>query len=318
MLNPSPAPFSGAGLFTSSMQTTLVFSIHDSNGNYWPYLYVSLRSVLLGSKPQSVWVLHDQTLTDEARQQLELLCASYKSSITFGKVTLPPYLASANFGAFSAASIFRLGIPKFFKDHDQVVYLDCDLVFNGVNINELLEAAGDAPLAAIQDPYIGRYQRHRDQLSDLGLDSSNYFNSGVLVMRPKLLPDDLIERFQAFCKQHPVQSHPDQDFLNLQFKDQWKSLDSRFNYQACTFDNTLFQPISSYFGKVIHYAGKVKPLQGSLAPAFIPFWMHAAGLPKLAEVFDQAALSYLEPEGNTTDRVRRRHLNLATHIQKEN
>jgi lipopolysaccharide biosynthesis glycosyltransferase len=292
------------------MPTALVFSIHDATGDYWPYLYVALRSVLLGSKPQSVWVLHDQTLTDEARQHLELLCASYKSSITFGKVTLPPYLASANFGAFSAASIFRLGIPKFFKEHEQVVYLDCDLVFNGVDIDDLISAAGDAPIAAVLDPYIGRSKKHRDQLSSFGLDASKYFNSGVLVMRPKLLPDDLIERFQAFCKQHPVQSHPDQDFLNLQFKDQWKSLDSRFNYQACAFDNTLFQPVSSYFGKVIHYAGKVKPLHGSLAPAFIPFWMYAAGIPKVAEVFDQAALSYLEPDPNASDRVKVRKLDL--------
>jgi lipopolysaccharide biosynthesis glycosyltransferase len=293
------------------MTPQLVFSIHDVTGDYWPYLYVALRSVLLGSKPQSVWVLHDQTLTDEARQQLELLCADYKSSITFGKVSLPPYLASANFGAFSAASIFRLGIPKFFKDHEQVVYLDCDLVFNGVDIDDLISAAGDAPIAAVLDPYIGRSKKHRDQLETFGLDASKYFNSGVLVMRPKLLPDDLIDRFQAFCKQHPVQSHPDQDFLNLQFKDQWKSLDSRFNYQACAFDNTLFQPVSSYCGKVIHYAGKVKPLHGSLAPAFIPFWMHAAGLPKVAEIFDKSSLSYLEPDPNASDRVKVRRLKMS-------
>ena len=299
------------------MTIQLVFSIHDAHGDYWPYLAVALRSVLVGSKPQSVWVLHDQTLTDEARQQLELLCLNYQSSITFGKISLPSNLASANFGAFSAASIFRLSIPKFFKDHEQVVYLDCDLVFNGVDIDDLIAAAGDAPIAAVRDPYIGRFKKHRDLLESFGLDASSYFNSGVLVMRPKQLPDDLIARFQAFCKQHPVQSHPDQDFLNLQFKDQWKRLDSRFNYQACTFDNSLFQPVSSYFGKVIHYAGKVKPLNGSLAPAFVPFWMFASGIPKVAEVFDRAGVSYLEPDPNASDRVKARRLDLTTHSQKE-
>ncbi len=300
------------------MSPLVVFSIHDAKGDYWPYLAVALRSVLLNCKPQSIWVLHDHTLTDEARQQLELLCLKHQSTITFAKVNLPPYLASANFGAFSAASIFRLSIPKFFKDHEQVVYLDCDLVFNGVDIEELIDAAGDAPIAAVPDPYIARTQKHRDLLESFGLDASNYFNSGVLVMRPKQLPDDLIARFQDFCKLHPVQSHPDQDFLNIQFKDQWKQLDSRFNYQACAFDNTLFQPVSSYFGKVIHYAGKVKPLHGSIAPAFIPFWMYAAGIPKVAEVFDKASVSYLEPFAETTDRVRSRRLNLTTNDRKEN
>lgn len=292
------------------MPTTVVFSIHDANGHYWPYLAVALRSVLHSSKPMSVWVLHDQTLTDEAKQQIELLCIDHQSSITFGEISLPPYLASTNFGAFSAASIFRLSIPKFFKDHEQVVYLDCDLVFNGVAIDELITAAGDAPFAAVLDPYIGRTKGHSDQLESFGLDASNYFNSGVLVMRPKLLPDDLIARFEQFCKKQPVQSHPDQDFLNLQFKDQWKRLDSRFNYQACTFDNSLFQPVSSYMGKVIHYAGKAKPLHGSLAPAFVPFWMYAAGIPKVAEVFDRTPMSYIEPEPNDIDRVRVRRLKM--------
>jgi lipopolysaccharide biosynthesis glycosyltransferase len=299
------------------MSCNLVFSIHDANGNYWPYLYVALRSVLLSSQPQSVCVLHDETLTTLARQHLEQLCAQHQSCLTFGQVSLPPYLASANFGSYSPASIFRLSIPKFLKDFDQVVYLDCDLVFNGIDIKDLIDAAGDAPLSAVQDTYIGRSQKHIDQLACFDLDPAHYFNSGVLVMRPKELPNDLIHRFMQFCKQHPIQVHPDQDFLNVQFKGLWKPLDSCFNHQVGVFDQSLFQPVSSYHGKVIHYAGKFNPLQGSMAPAFLPFWMHASGLPKVAEIFDQAAVSYLEPDSNASDKVKVRQLDLTTHSQRE-
>jgi lipopolysaccharide biosynthesis glycosyltransferase len=225
------------------MTTQLVFAIHDAKGDYWPYLYVALRSVLLGSKPQSVWVLHDETLTTQARQHLEQLCAQHKSPLTFGQISLPPYLASGNYGPFSPASIFRLSIPKVFKDYDQVVYLDCDLVFNGINIKDLIDAAGDAPLSAVQDAYIGRSQKHIDQLHCLGLEPAHYFNSGVLVMRPKELPNDLINRFMQFLQQSPIQVHPDQDFLNIQFKGLWKPLDSCFNHQVGVFDESLFQPV---------------------------------------------------------------------------
>lgn len=299
------------------MSRLIVFSIHDAKGDYWPYLVVALKSVSTVNKLATICLMHDDTLWDEARQVIESIASQNGTNIFFVKIKLPQKLTSINFGPFSPASIFRLGIPKIFKDFEQVIYLDCDLIFHGVSVEEIIKAAGDAPLAAIQDPYIGRSNKHRDQLESLGLDASNYFNSGVLVMRPKLLPDDLIARFINFCKQHPVQSHPDQDFLNLQFKDQWKRLDARFNYQACAFDNSLFQPISSYYGKVIHYAGKVKPLHGSLAPAFIPFWMYAAGIPKVAEVFDQAAMSYLEPAPDASDRVKVRRLDLPTHSQQE-
>ena len=285
------------------MLTPIVFSIHDANGNYWPYLAVAIKSVLSGGLVKSIWVLHDHTLTQLARSQLEKLCLIYHCRINFGKVNLPTFLAHANYGPFSPASIFRLAIPQFFKDYDQIVYLDCDLVFNGVDVAEIICSAGDAPIAAVLDPFIVRTQLHREQLHSLGLNPAHYFNSGVLVMRPKKLRHDLIMQFHAFCKQQKVMSHPDQDFLNIQFKGQWQPLDARFNYQVSVFDRTLFQSVSSYQGKVIHYAGKLKPLRGMLAPAFLPFWMYATGIVEATQAFDENVLSVLEPDPRNIDGV---------------
>lgn len=291
------------------MTTPLIFCIHDKSGEYWPNLAVALKSVLTyASSHLQIWVLYDKQLPAKALTLLEAICAHYKASLTFAHIKLPAYLARSNYGAFSPASIFRLGIPKLFKDYERVVYLDCDLIFHGLDITELLAAAGNAALAAVADPYIGRPQKHREQLADLGLDPAHYFNSGVLVMRPKELPQDLIQQFQAFAKQHPVVSHPDQDFLNVVFKGQWKPLEQRFNTQACAFDNTLFAPVSSYHGKVIHYAGKVKPLQGALAPGFVPFWMYAHAIPDAAQIFDRLPVAMLEPDPVRNDALLIRRL----------
>lgn len=291
------------------MPAPLFFCIHDHSGEYWPNLAVALKSVLTyASSQQQVWILYDKPLVPSAVSLLQDLGSHHKANLTFAHIKLPPFLAEANYGSFSPASIFRLGIPKLFRDHEQVVYIDCDLIFHGVDISDLVSAAGDAPLAAVHDPYIGRPQKHREQLAALGLDPSNYFNSGVLVMRPKELPDDLIARFMAFAKKNRVMSHPDQDFLNVQFKGLWKPIDGKFNHQACAFDRSLFQPISSYAGKVIHYAGKVKPLQGALAPAFLPFWMYAHSIPDAAAVFDLQPTSLLEPDPNNPDGVLMRRI----------
>jgi lipopolysaccharide biosynthesis glycosyltransferase len=299
------------------MSIPLIFCIHDGSGEYWPNMAVALKSVLTyASSQQQVWILYDKPLVPNAVGLLQTLASQYKANLTFAHIKLPSVLAEANYGAFSPASIFRLGIPKLFREHLQVAYLDCDLIFRGVDIAEIISAAGNAPLAAVRDPYIGRPQKHRDQLAALGLDPSDYFNSGVMVMRPNELPDDLIARFMAFAKKNRVMSHPDQDFLNVEFKGLWKPLNSKFNHQACAFDRSLFQPISSYAGKVIHYAGKIKPLQGALAPAFVPFWMYAQGIADAAKVFDQQPTSLLEPDPNNLDGVLMRKINQLKDMNK--
>jgi lipopolysaccharide biosynthesis glycosyltransferase len=147
-----------------------------------------------------------------------------------------------------------------------------------------------------------------EQLAALKLDPKSYFNSGVLVIRPQQIDSNLMNGFAAFCKKNPVLSHPDQDFLNFHFKDMWGQLDSKYNHQACVFERSLFMPLSSYQDKVIHYVGKLKPLQGYMAPAFIPFWMYASGIEKATRVFDAAPFSLLEPDPSNINNVIARKL----------
>ena len=282
----------------------LIFCIHDSNDQYWAYLAVALQSVLLNSSERhEVCVLHNETLGQEAKEVLKKLASKYGAKLQFFKVALPSFLATANFGQFSPASIYRLCIPELFKDEEAVVYLDSDLVFNDVDVIELMNSETKAPICAVLDTYIGMSQKHRDHLASINLDTTNYFNSGVLLMRPKQIENNLITKFMEFIKKNLVLSHPDQDFLNFEFKDVWGRLNPKFNYQTCAIGGGLFKPIESYHGKVIHYVGKLKPLQGYMAPGYMPFWMYSAGIEKAAKVFDSAQLSVLEPDPKNPDAV---------------
>ena len=178
------------------MLIPIIFCIHDANSQYWPYLAVALRSVLSNSTGKhNICVLHNETLRQEAKDVLQLIATKHGAFIKFVKVNLPKFLENANFGGFSPASIYRLGIPELFKNEDAVVYLDSDLIFNGVDIRDLINSASDAPICAVLDPYIGRSEKGRNQLAALNLDAASYFNSGVLVIRPKRIAQNLINNF---------------------------------------------------------------------------------------------------------------------------
>lgn len=291
------------------MDNPIIFCIHDDSGNYWPNLFVALNSLLINSsKKLRVYILHNETLTKEASNAIGKIAFKYEANLIFLSVDLPAVLKKTDFGHFSPASIFRLLVPQIFKDEELIIYLDSDLIFHGIDILEIVKSASESPISAVLDPYIGYSQKHKDQLLALNLHPTDYFNSGLLVMRPNKITFNLIEDFIEFLRENPVLGHPDQDFLNVKFKDVWGKLDSRYNHQACVFGGSLFMPLSSYFGKVIHYTGQIKPLKGYIAPAFIPFWMYASDLKKASEVFDTATLTNLEPDPrNINNVVARRH-----------
>jgi lipopolysaccharide biosynthesis glycosyltransferase len=115
---------------------------------------------------------------------------------------VPDRINVDNYGKFSVASIFRLLIPQAFKSFNQVVYLDSDLVFNGLDIATLIlsGAKSDKPLAGVVDPYIAIPKSQQLELSKLGLDPAAYINSGVLIIRPSSMPENLLEEFEKFQK----------------------------------------------------------------------------------------------------------------------
>jgi lipopolysaccharide biosynthesis glycosyltransferase len=140
-------------------------------------------------------------------------------------------------------------------------------------------------------------------LEKLQLNPERYINSGVLVMRPPLIGEDLLAAFDRFFQQHPDALHPDQDFLNLHFAGRAFELPSHFNQQVGLYDKTLFWPLAAYQQKIIHYAGKLKPLQGNLAPGFMVFWMYTPSVPEAAQ--SQTHMRYVHPIGKEPHAVAR-------------
>lgn len=263
----------------------VVFALEDRSGSYWLNTAVALTSLAQHARRQiHVHLLHAPDLHETARRRLAEIADSMGVPLTLTPVALPAGLDPKALRSFGPAAIYRLIIPRLFADHPLVVYLDSDIVVNGLDIGQLAEAAPiDQPLAAVHDRHQGRAERHLELLAQMDLDPATYVNSGVLAIRPALISEDLVEAFLAFTRAYPQAAHPDQDFLNRHFKGRIALVDTRFNLQLVGFDKELLRPLTAYRGAILHYSGKIKPLDGVMSPALVPFWAHAHRTPEILD-----------------------------------
>jgi len=279
----------------------VVFALQDRDGFYWVNTAVAIMSLAQYAKePIEVHVLHDETVSEHAKQRLSEIAGDMRIDLTLTQVRLPDEVDVTRLRQFGIASLFKLLIPDLFADRDLVIYLDSDLVANGLDISELAIATPhDAAVSAVLDPYIAITASHAEALARMGLDPANYVNSGVLALRPKLLTGDLLETFLAFSTSTPGAIHPDQDFLNAHFEGRIHFLNEKFNYPVSVYQQSMIQPLPHYRDKILHYSGSIKPLDGFIATGIIPFWVHAQRVPEAAEALIGKPTKYLFPiEGN--------------------
>jgi lipopolysaccharide biosynthesis glycosyltransferase len=276
----------------------IALSLHDKQGNYWPYVVTTLTSVFThSSRALHVHVLHDDTLREEARRTIETLCDKFDQQLSLHHVTLPSHVQAIDFGQFSPAAAYRLMLPQLLKHLDLVIYLDADIIFNQVDIADLEAViqsdAQQHPLAAVHDRLFSCHASQRRELANIGISANEYINSGVLGLRPKLIGADLLDELQRFAHEHPHAQHHDQDLLNVLFKQQIFRLPERFNFQVNLTQGRCFEDLGYYANQVLHFSGKAKPLSGTLSPADVFFWRYTQHVPNIHR-FVKAPIRYLQ------------------------
>jgi lipopolysaccharide biosynthesis glycosyltransferase len=259
--------------------THIALAIHDPKSNYWPYLVTTLTSVFTHTScPLHVHLLHDETLSAQAQKAIDKLCTKYQHPLSFHTVALPDAIQQLNFRQFSPASAYRLMLPQILKNEELVIYLDADLIFNQIDIATLVaHIQADPhqhPIAAVHDTLFSGSANQRAELQSIGISANNYFNSGLLGMRPSRIKQNLLEELASFYMRHPQAVHLDQDLLNVLFQNQIHWLPEIYNYQVNLSDARCFKPLHNFENKVLHYSGKTKPLSGTFSPADIYFWRY--------------------------------------------
>ncbi|MEY3572519.1 MAG: hypothetical protein RJA77_434 [Pseudomonadota bacterium] len=289
----------------------VVFALSDAGGWYWLYTATALASLWQSCPPERrpvVFILHDGTIHERAKVRFASLSKHFSAQLKFLKVAVGPPEKIPNFGRFTVAACFRLLIPKIFAEYDRVLYLDADLVVHGLDMSKALEPEcyAEQPLYAVVDPFISKnlskLEEHAIPTPKFGV----YKNSGVLIFNIKKLGAvDLFSEFINWYWQVGTCQNLDQDFLNVRYDGQIGDLPLEYNYLAVVEERRYFQKPSFYWGKVIHYAGKLKPLDGNIGVAMLPFFAYSGLVPEVYAHIEGRKLWHLFPIAEDRDSIRR-------------
>ena len=264
------------------IHVALCFS--DTSGVYYKYPLVTALSIFDNTQSAvSLHILHDETLTDEARRSFVRLSEKYGQTVVFHAVDASKYyFEKADKNRIGRGALFRLTL-KDMLDVAKVLYFDCDVVCT-CDISYIYNVD-------IEQRYIGVVREcprdESEQLSRIGLNSQFYFNSGMLLFNlaalRKELPD-FAERLFAIHKEWEA-VRLDQDALNIFFSSRADKV--LFLPEECNFmigqTGRGMLPLSACRGKVLHFTAR-KPWKIATLPALF-FWNYYARLFPQEDIF---------------------------------
>ena len=245
------------------MEIPIFFSVDDK---YAPYLCVAIKSLIENASKSfqyKIIILYRAGLLSE-KNMINLSTLIYNNcDISF--VNVENRLQSISDRVenrlradyFTPTIFFRLFIPSMFPEYSKVIYLDSDIVVLGdisklyrVDIeNYLLGACIENFAGETLEEYLNCF---------IGVDKSEYFNSGVLLMNmDKLRKVCFDEHFlYLYNKYHFECLAPDQDYLNAMCKGNIFVLPKSWNTmpQQSYSNTSLESPIN-----IVHYFLFFKP-----------------------------------------------------------
>ena len=135
------------------------------------------------------------------------------------------------------------------KELNKILYLDCDIIARN-SLKELYEIEFDKEeyCAAVPD-CVSDICRN-----NIGIDNrSNYYNSGVVLINLELWrKENVAEKFMTIMYENEGKlQYPDQDIINIAFKNKIKTLNAKYNvtsYEyAYTYDELMFYHNASFY-----------------------------------------------------------------------
>lgn len=246
----------------------IALSIYDPSGTYCRHAGATIASILKNTKSTVRFhILHDTTLSKTNKELLKNTVTELGGEVDFVDLTaimkerVHVDLEEIT-GIFTPGTMFRLLIPEVL-DVDKVIYLDCDIVVN-LDIKNLWDIPIDTHcLAAVEDEgapaaFSGScLSRRRFRAHIMNIDTSRYFNAGVLLMNLQKIKKmlSIFDKGIKFLDRYKLCTDlPDQDFLNAVFRDDTLLIDKKFNTPGYS-----LREDSDVTDKIIHFLSAVKP-----------------------------------------------------------
>lgn len=229
------------------------------NNSYVPHLEIALFSLLENNKSADIKIyIISSDISAFRRKRLERLCDLFKNAtVDFIELSEDIFKDLKVIEHFSRDMYVRYLLPNLLPDSDKVLYLDADILVTG-GLARLYDLDIDDYFAAgVRDIGISKAQ-FKDYLKELGLGNENYFNSGVLLLNLDYLRrNDIVNKLFSKTKElNDSLRHPDQDVINIVFRNKIKEVANKWNFQDE--DRKLYKQ-SKIRPTIIHYTTARKP-----------------------------------------------------------
>ncbi|WP_455721933.1 glycosyltransferase [Agathobacter sp.] len=243
------------------------FGLYDKDGTYSVWVGTAMQSIIENTDARIVFhILHDSTLTTDNRDKLLQVARSGGHKAEFH------YIDSSKFDEvkdmmsyFTIGTMFRLLLPEVLPDLDKIIYLDADLFVNR-DIEELWnENIQDYCLAAVVDEGTLKSMATPYPVTENQVNRDKYFNAGVLYMNLKEIRKhgNLCENILKYLSQNKKAVCPDQDALNVIYKDKCKYIEQSWNcFVKYNRNNKIENMVYHYAGimMVLYYNNEVDEL----------------------------------------------------------
>ena len=259
---------------------------------------VTITSLLKNAAPDTfydIFILYNQSkLSLSERNRLaKAFPDQSRSRLSFVSVDETVFDSAMVSGHVTAATYYRLIIPKLFPQFDKVIYSDIDIIFQQ-DLSELYSCSfpNGELVAATLDLAINNLFYFQSSLPlKIGKTEKNYFNAGFLVMNLKLMREDnIVDAFLRLVSKNYDQH--DQDILNIVCDGRVQFLPSLFNFQLNHFANYMWGRTEPdiHFGELLkgatlHYTWKNKPWNSLECVASDTWWHYYKQSPFFDDIF---------------------------------
>ena len=257
----------------------------SADNNYAPFIATTIASICDNTKSFCNFYILDGGISEENKEKICELKQQFNNfSIEFFKIDTDKYFKNFITESYiTMAAYYRLIIADLFPHLNKVLYLDVDIIAKG-DISELYKIdLGESVLGAVRDQgdkqYIAKLKKNIEMD-----DSSNYFNSGVLLINLKKWREQNITQklFSIEKKYRGKLLCNDQDVLNKAFENNYKMLPQKFNALTVQ-DDTVIR----------HYYSKPKPWEikqgiknsSQLLSDMEIFWYYAKKTPYYEQLY---------------------------------
>ena len=265
------------------------------DNNYAPNLSVVIESIKENSSLDyiyDIYVLNENISTDYINKLLEY--NDDNITITFCDVTeklkeINEKLPTRDY--YSNAIFYRLLIPELFLEFDKALYLDADIIVLD-DISKLYNHdVSNFYLGVVKDDVASSCEEFKTYTKEaLGVDSTKYFNSGILVMNLlKFRQDKMLDKFINLLKQIKFYVAPDQDYLNILCLDNVLYLSEDWNkapLKGVVLDDNV---------KLVHFKLTAKPWHYENIQAGDLFWKYAKRT-KFYDILHNTLINYSEEQ----------------------